>query len=397
MVSAQTTPPAADDAAPTKPADAEPTTQPAWEPPVPLDSVVATVDGAEIVEGDILDRYKAWMEEKRPGLERSDAETWDAVQRVRAGVLRVIIDEQLLNREVDKAGITVSDEELRDELEKRIEGLMMARGITRAEFEEMVSTQANKPFPEVYQEQLDNPRFRQFLLHWKLIEQLHPDMAEVPEEDVEQYYQRNMRIYDKPEEVKASHILIKVDKNATDEQKAEARAKLEKILEEARTPGADFAALAKENSDCPSSARGGDLGFFPRGKMVKEFSDVAFNMDVGDISDIIETQFGYHIITVTDKRPAKKIPYEEAKYKILHLLKERAIEKAKTELSTELKEKADIVYTNPDDEQKPPPPPPSRATTQPSGGAGAPPRPAAGTVKTVPPPNPKPAGNPGAR
>ncbi len=388
----------------TQPADApaaEPTTQPAWVPPVSLDSVVARFDDVTITEGDLLDRYLAWINEKRPGMNRSEQETWDALQRVRKGVLRVVIDERLLDREVEKAGITVTDDQRRDELEQRIEGLMMARGITREEFAEMVSEQSGKPFEEVYQEQLANPRFRQFLAQWQLIERLRPEKAEVTEEEVEEYYQLNLaRVYDKPEQVRASHILIKVAPDATEEQKAEARKKIEALLEQVEEPGADFAAIAKASSECPSSSRGGDLGFFPRTKMVKEFSDAAFAMDVGEVSGIVETQFGFHIIKVTDKRAAKLIPLEEAKYPILHLLKERAIEKAKNEFAKELREKEDVVYTNPDDKEEPPPPPPATSSSGSSSSAKPTPPPTtqpSGTIKPMPEPKTEPAGNPGAR
>lgn len=112
------------------------------------------------------------------------------------------------------------------------------------------------------------------------------------------------------EQVRVSHILIRAadfepdvaeTPNAQNEAKAAAVAKAEELLEQIRN-GADFEALAREHSSCPSAAKGGDLGFFPRGRMVSNFEKVAFDLKVGEISDVVETIYGYHIIKVTDRK-----------------------------------------------------------------------------------------------
>ena len=105
----------------------------------------------------------------------------------------------------------------------------------------------------------------------------------------------------KPEQVKASHILVKVDAGADEAKKAEARKKIQEIQQKVKA-GGDFEALATENSDCPSKAKGGDLGFFERGQMVKPFEEAAFALKPGEVSGIVETQFGYHIIKVQEKK-----------------------------------------------------------------------------------------------
>ncbi len=125
-----------------------------------------------------------------------------------------------------------------------------------------------------------------------------------------------------PEQVRVSHILIKAadldpdvaePPNAQNEAKAAAVAKAEELLEQIRN-GADFEALAREHSSCPSAAKGGDLGFFARGRMVSNFEKVAFDLKVGEVSDIVETIFGYHIIKVTGHRypaiPPPSMHYE---------------------------------------------------------------------------------------
>jgi parvulin-like peptidyl-prolyl isomerase len=122
--------------------------------------------------------------------------------------------------------------------------------------------------------------------------------------------------------VRANHILISVPADADASVKAEALAKATKILKDARG-GKDFAALAKEFSQDPgSAAQGGDLGFFAANQMVPPFSDVAFKLKPGSISDVVETQFGYHIIKVVEKQPSHTVKLDEARPRIEQQLKQ---------------------------------------------------------------------------
>ncbi|MFI3270990.1 MAG: peptidylprolyl isomerase [Pseudomonadota bacterium] len=123
----------------------------------------------------------------------------------------------------------------------------------------------------------------------------------VTDEELMARYEEDKHKYARTPKVKASHILIKVEENATDEDKAAALAKAEALHKQA-IDGADFAALATENSDCPSGKKGGDLGFFHEKKMVPEFSEVAFALKMDEISGIVETKFGYHIIKKTGEQ-----------------------------------------------------------------------------------------------
>lgn len=117
--------------------------------------------------------------------------------------------------------------------------------------------------------------------------------ATVTDEEVEKFYKDNEEEFGESNMVKASHILV---------ENLEEAKKIKSELDD----GADFADLAQEYSSCPSKDRGGDLGFFGEGAMVKEFEDAAFAMEVGEISDPVKTQFGYHIIKVTDKKVEPK-------------------------------------------------------------------------------------------
>lgn len=124
-----------------------------------------------------------------------------------------------------------------------------------------------------------------------------------------------------PEQVRASHILI-------DARSCEPEKRIAQLLELARSPGADFAALAREHSHDPGSAkRGGDLGFFERGQMAPEFEKAAFALaKPGDLSEVVRTQFGYHIIRLEERRPAARQPFEQVRER---LVKELALREAR--------------------------------------------------------------------
>lgn len=131
-------------------------------------------------------------------------------------------------------------------------------------------------------------------------------------EDVKRYYDDHLNEFSTQEQRKASHILISVAPQASDAEKQAAKQKAEQLLADVKAAPGKFAALAKENSQDPgSAANGGDLGMFGRGMMVKPFDDAVFSMKAGEISDLVETDFGYHIIKVTGIQASKAQPLKE--------------------------------------------------------------------------------------
>jgi peptidyl-prolyl cis-trans isomerase C len=129
---------------------------------------------------------------------------------------------------------------------------------------------------------------------------------------VAEYYKGHPEQFQAPERVQASHILVKVEDGAAPEAKAAAKKKIEGIQQKLKA-GGDFGALAAENSDCPSKERGGDLGFFTKGQMVPEFEAAAFALKPGEVSGIVETKFGFHIIKCTEHSQAGATPLPEVK------------------------------------------------------------------------------------
>jgi peptidyl-prolyl cis-trans isomerase C len=135
----------------------------------------------------------------------------------------------------------------------------------------------------------------------------------VKPEQVTDFYAKNPDQFKEPERVRASHILIAFPENADAADKAQARQKAEQVLKDVKA-GKDFTALAKEHSQDPGSAvNGGDLGFFQQGQMVGPFNDAAFSLPPGSTSDLVETNFGYHIIRVAEKQPGRTVPLDEVR------------------------------------------------------------------------------------
>jgi len=163
----------------------------------------------------------------------------------------------------------------------------------------------------------------------------------VTEEDARKFYDQNPDKFTRSESVKASHILIGVDSKASADDKKKAREKAEKLRKDL-AGGADFAALAKENSTCPSSQQGGDLGFFGKGQMVPPFEQAAFSMKPGEISDVVETQFGYHIIKLIEKKGAESVSFKDALPRIEEYLKGQKINAAVMEYVAEAKKNAKV-------------------------------------------------------
>ena len=166
------------------------------------------------------------------------------------------------------------------------------------------------------------------------------------EDDLKKYYTENESRYTTPEERRASHILIKAEKSATDEARAKAKARAEALLVEARKNPAGFAELARKNSeDAGSAQNGGDLDFFGRGAMVKPFEDAAFKLEKGAISDVVTSDFGYHIIQQTGARGGEKRSFESVRATIEELVRKQQAQKRYSEIAAEF---SNMVYEQAD-------------------------------------------------
>lgn len=167
------------------------------------------------------------------------------------------------------------------------------------------------------------------ILAEKLFDKRTASIKPVTEQDARAFYDNNEERFVQPERIKASHILLQVNKDDTDAIRAQKKAEAQRILGEIKK-GADFAEMAKKYSDCPSKQQGGDLGYFERGRMDPTFEKAAFGLKTGQMSGIVETPFGYHIIKATDHAAASTVPFDQAKQNIIQYLTEQKKQQALT-------------------------------------------------------------------
>ena len=266
----------------------------------------------------------------------------DQMQNIKPNVRKKIIEDfitrTLLNQEANKQNIVASENEAKLEIDK------MKKRIP----EGMTLEAALKTSGMTVEELYENINFS--LRVNKLLEsQIKADLTP-SDEEIKKYYADNKKKFDTPETVHARHILIKVDDKDEEKTKGEKKAKIE-ALRKQLLEGADFEKLAKDNSDCPSAKKGGDLGTFPRGRMVKPFEEAAFTQKTNEIGPVVQTKFGYHIIQTLEHNQAKQKPLDEVKTNISEILENQKKQEMIANYIAQIRKKANIVYGNTDDPQ----------------------------------------------
>ena len=292
----------------------------------PIVDKLAVVNGVVITKVDFdrkLHQVKQHM--LRRGQQISD----DRLAKMKTDILETMINEELLFQESRNKGITVEPEAVATDLKRIKKGFP-----NDADFKKLIAESG------LTEAQLQSDIERGHVIN-KLIDKQIAALVVIPDQEIRTFYDTHPNSFKKSEQVRASHILIKVDSKAGSSVKDEKKAKLQKIQKRLKG-GEDFAELAKEFSECPSNTKGGDLGYFGRGKMVKPFEDAAFKLKKGEVSDIVETQFGYHLIKVVDKKPASVVSYEEVKDNIGQYLKQEETGKQLKGYIEELRKKAVI-------------------------------------------------------
>jgi peptidyl-prolyl cis-trans isomerase C len=301
------------------------------------EEVVVTVNGVEITEGQIAAKIdeRVKMQTSRmaaSGREMPAAELDNMVKRLRPNVIDMMVEEQLLRQKMEAKGVEVSE----DDIDSRITEMAEQRGVALEDVEGELAKSGMTM--EGLRRQLKMGLGVQKLVDFEMGAE-----GQISDEEARKYYDENTKRFSNPDQVKASHILVKTE-GLDEVGKEEAKKKIEDLLKQVRE-GGDFAEVAKANSDCPSGKRGGDLGFFARERMVKEFSDAAFSMQEGEISDIVETKFGYHIIKVTGMKEAATTSYEEAKEGIVSNLERQKKGEFWRKYRTDLKTEAEIAWS----------------------------------------------------
>ena len=321
---------ATDEAAPAAPAPAPAAVSAAPAPaPVPArpapepGALIAKVNGSDVTEGDVQRVLDTFLEQMGPRI--TPAQLAEAMPRVRERIIEELIMRRLMLDAVAKEGVALSDAEfaeIKSELAAELppgvslETYMAETGVSETEMREQMTVR-------------------------KMIISKAEATEKPTDEEIRAFYDENQEGFAQDSTVTASHILVKTDRGSDDAAKA---AKLERLegLRQQALAGADFAELARAHSDCPSASAGGSLGAFGRGQMVPPFEDAAFSQDVGVVGEIVETQFGYHLILVTEKTEAKVLDFGEVKERIADILYSQKQQDAVRDFVEGLREKASI-------------------------------------------------------
>ena len=319
-----------------------PASQPAQSQPTASGDIAVTVNDHVILESEVAELIKA-----RPMAGTTDAPVSATVmsQIARDQAVDRLIDDYLLDQDVARAGIKITDDDYAQAAKEELEAFLSLNGMTRGEFTDELRLDRGQTVEEFLKARATNSDRRHGLLYVKLFTLRLPDDMKVTDDDVRAQYDKKLdEKFKKPARVRASQIVISTT-GATDEEKVAARQKATEVLAEARKPGADFAALAAKYSSDPSKARGGDMGFFPRTGLAPEpIAAAAFALQVGQISDIIETKLGFHILKVTGRADPVVIPLETAKVGIRAQLQDVKAQWARVKYVAELRKAATIVY-----------------------------------------------------
>ncbi|KYG34815.1 peptidylprolyl isomerase [Alkalihalobacillus trypoxylicola] len=230
--------------------------------------------------------------------------------------LETLVTNKVIELEAEKQGVTVSDEEINEEKQRYFD----LYGGEEA-FEEMLALNG------VLMEDIEND-ITQYLLSRKMIE----PSIEITDEDIQAHFDSNKEQYNQQEQVEASHILVGSEEEA------------EEVIEKLND-GEAFSELAAEYStDESNKDNGGELGFFGRGEMVEAFDAAVFEMDIDEISDPIETDFGFHVVQVTDKLEAEEAVLEDHKEEVESALLDQKIQAQYNSWLSSVKEEYDIQY-----------------------------------------------------
>jgi peptidyl-prolyl cis-trans isomerase D len=373
---------------------------------------VATVGDSKITVQEFATSVRRAQDRMRAQAQGQQSQQMNAYlnsPEFRQAVLDEMIERRVLLQQAAKAGMAVSEEELRSAIAsvqafygedgnfsiERYEQLLRAQNLTPAQFERQIeqdillgrirNTVAGTAFmPDKVVERLVRIReqerevsqlvispvdfrgqievtpeeakqyFEENKSLFRIPERakleylvLTPEVAAanvaVSDDELKQVYEQRIAEFQTPEERRARHILIMVDSDASDEEKAGAEAKASDIYRQLQAEPGRFAELARANSGDPGSAeQGGDLGFFQRGFMVKEFEDAAFALSKGEISAPVRTQFGFHIIRIDEIKAVETTPFARVREQLLKEVREDRVQEAYLEAAQTF---SDLVYT----------------------------------------------------
>lgn len=317
------------------------------EPAVDPNAVVLAIGDTKVTEGQLAKILAPRMKQMAGRVPANMMGQYK--QQMRKQAMEQTIIETMLNEKEKAANITVSQAELDEQINKQI----AQQNLTLDDFKSLL-----KGYGVDFSEYQENMKKR--AMFEKLMEsQFVGKIKEPNDAEVKAYYEQNAQQFTTPESIHAKHILVRpADGNDPNKAKLEAKAKAQELLAKVKA-GAEFETVAKENSACPSAKEGGDLGVQPKGTFVPEFEKAANALKPGEMSDVVETQFGYHIIKLVERLDANTTSLENAKGKIAAELGDKQKEQIVMDYIQNLKSEAKVNFTNEADkfDLNPPKPP----------------------------------------
>lgn len=267
--------------------------------------------------------YDQWQSAFQSMISRYDNQTLASLDQatinmLKNTVLRQIINSQLLLQQAKNEKVKISTSDIDGEIEKIKANFSSSEAFNDA-------LKANNLTLADLKKEIENNLMINYILNQE------KNKVSISEEELSNYYNENKMTFFDPEKVRARHILVTTEEEANE------------ILLQLKEGLISFADLAKEKSICPSAANGGDLGFFSKGQMVKEFEEAAFSLKPGEISNIVKTEYGYHIIKCEEKKEAHSPTFEEVKENIEKILRTQKENELISALLTQLNEQANIT------------------------------------------------------
>lgn len=285
--------------------------------------VVARVGGTDITGAELSQTLQAYAQQLMMGGQKPPPDMEDSV-------LDMLIDNEILYQSGLKMDLHDVDKKV-DDMVRDMEAQFPSKEVM-----DQMLTRAG-----MTTESLRTSLKKKAVVQAVVEKEIDPQ-APVSEEEVKTFYEKNKKELEQPERVRAHHILLTFPKDATEVQKEEVKEKI-LALKKRLDAGEDFEAVARSDSSCPSKEKGGDLGFFSKGRMVPAFEEAVWSLDKGAVSGPVETRFGYHLIRKDEKKAAGTPPLEEVRAGITEVIRQqkasdkldRLLEKLKKDIKVE--------------------------------------------------------------
>lgn len=292
------------------------------------DRIVAVVNDDVVTLSELDAESESFMKRIENVPQGADQQT--IVRETRKAALNKLIDDLLIEQESRRLGISATDADV----EKTVENIMKDRNISREELEASITREGGTL--EEYAREV-----RRYLLKMKIMaREIKPKIA-VGEDEIGEYYRKHLDRYEGKEAVRVSQILFIVPKGSNEETRRELKSQASALREKLEA-GEPFEFMANRYSQGPAAKSGGDLGFVERNMMFPAVDEAAFSLEIGAVSEVIESPIGFHIIRVTDRRGAGVKPVSEVRQEITDTIRNEKMEKRFLEWMETLKKKSHI-------------------------------------------------------